>query len=149
MLVRVEKGSSVPISRQIADQIRAQCLSGRLTPGTQIPSVRQMARDLAVNQNTVLRVYERLTAEDLLDVRHGEGTYVSLKIPTAQLNGQRNQYFDELTQLARQGRMLGIDDSGLHALLDDALKLSLEQDNSQDLAQAQDPSSESSDGENA
>lgn len=145
MLVRVEKGSSVPISRQIADQIRAQCLSGRLTPGTQIPSVRQMARDLAVNQNTVLRVYERLTAENLLDVRHGEGTYVSLKIPIAQLNGQRNQFFDELTQLARQGRMLGIDDSGLHALLDDALKLSLEQDRSQE----QDPSSESSDGENA
>lgn len=139
MLVRVEKGSSVPISRQIADQIRAQCLSGRLAPGTQIPSVRQMARDLAVNQNTVLRVYERLTAESLLDVRHGEGTYVSLKVPTAQLNGQRNLFFDELTQLARQGRMLGIDDTGLHALLDDALKLSRKQDTS----------SESSDGENA
>ena len=73
MLVRIEKGSAVPVSRQIADQIRAQCLSGRLTPGTQVPSVRQMARDLAVNQNTVLRVYERLANENLLEVRHGEG----------------------------------------------------------------------------
>jgi len=39
MLIRVEKGSAVPISRQIADQLRAQCLSGRLTAGAQIPSV--------------------------------------------------------------------------------------------------------------
>ena len=63
MFIRIEKGSSTPISRQIAEQIRAQCLSGRIKPGTQIPSVRQLARDLAVNQNTVLRVYEKLMAE--------------------------------------------------------------------------------------
>ncbi len=138
MLVRVEKGSSVPISRQIADQVRAQCLSGRLKPGAQIPSVRQLARDLAVNQNTVLRVYERLTAEKLLEMRHGEGTFVSSELPTDQLPEQRTQFFDELTQLVRQGRMLGIDDFGLHALLDDALKLSLKQDHP----------SESSNGEN-
>ncbi|QDT34280.1 GntR family transcriptional regulator [Thalassoglobus polymorphus] len=130
MLVRVEKGSAVPISRQIADQVRAQCLSGRIKPGTQIPSVRQLARDLAVNQNTVLRVYEKLTAEKLLEMRHGEGTFVSNNLPTEQLNGQRTHFFDEMTQLVRHGRMLGINDSGLHALLDDALKLSLQQDHS-------------------
>ncbi|MBT5018513.1 MAG: GntR family transcriptional regulator, partial [Planctomicrobium sp.] len=115
MLVRIEKGSAIPLSRQIADQIRAQCLSGRLQPGMQIPSVRQLARELAVNQNTVLRVYEKLTVEDLLEMRHGEGTYVSAKVPLGKLNGQRNQFFDELTHLVRQGRMLGIDAPGLHA----------------------------------
>lgn len=128
MLIRVEKGSSVPISRQIADQLRAQCLSERLVAGAQIPSVRQLARELAVNQNTVLRVYERLTAEGLLEMRHGEGTFVASSIPTGQLDGQRAQFFDELTQLARQGRMLGIDAAGMHALLDDALTLSQNQD---------------------
>ena len=121
MFVRVEKGSAVPISRQIADQIRAQCLSGRLRPGTQIPSVRQLARELTVNQNTVLRVYERLSAERLLDMRHGEGTFVSNELPLKNLNGQRNRFFDELLQLVRQGRLLGLDASALHSLLDDAL----------------------------
>lgn len=120
MFVRIERGSAVPVSRQIADQIRAQCLSGQLVPGTQIPSVRQLARELAVNQNTVLRVYERLASEKLLDMRHGEGTFVSNRMP-ARLNGQFTKFSDELLQLARQGEMLGIDGPGLHALLDDAL----------------------------
>ncbi len=121
MFVRIEKGSSRPISRQIADQIRAQCLSGRLRPGTQIPSVRQLARDLAVNQNTVLRVYEKLTAEKLLDMRHGDGTYIAENLPTIELKALRIRFFDELTQLARHGRLLGLSGADLHALLDDSL----------------------------
>lgn len=125
MLIRVEKGSAVPISRQIADQLRAQCLSGRLTAGTQIPSVRQLARELTVNQNTVLRVYERLTAEGLLEMRHGEGTYVGNGVSKALLNGQCDLFFDELI---RQGRMLGIDGPGLHVLLDNALTATQNED---------------------
>ena len=121
MMVRIEKGSAVPVSRQIADQIRAQCLSGRLTPGTQIPSVRQLARELTVNQNTVLRVYERLMNEKLLEMRHGEGTFVARRMPNRQLDGQRQKFIEELTQLVRQGRLLGIDDAGINALLDDVL----------------------------
>lgn len=121
MLVRIEKGSAVPVSRQIADQIRAQCLSGRLAPGTQLPSVRQMARDLAVNQNTVLRVYERLASEELLEVRHGEGTFVASPMPNRQLDALRQKFMEDLTQLVRQGRLLGIDDPGIHSLLDEVL----------------------------
>lgn len=139
MHIRVEKGSAVPISRQIADQLRAQCLSGRLPAGAQVPSVRQLARELAVNQNTVLRVYERLTSEGLLDMRHGEGTFVGEGVSKAQLKGQKTQFFDELRQLVRQGRMLGIDAAGLHALLDEALTQ----------AQNEDSSSQTSDGDNA
>ncbi len=121
MFVRIEKGSRIPISRQIAEQIRAQCLSGRLSPGVQIPSVRQLARDLAVNQNTILRVYERLASENLLDMRHGEGTFVANDLPTSELNGQRTRYLGELAQLVRHGRLLGFGAADLHALLDDAL----------------------------
>ncbi|MGH7941755.1 MAG: GntR family transcriptional regulator, partial [Limisphaerales bacterium] len=53
MYIRIEKGASAPISRQIAEQIRAQCLSGILKGGDCLPSVRQLARELAVNVNTV------------------------------------------------------------------------------------------------
>ena len=65
MFLRIERGSSVPISRQLVEQVRALCLSGRLAPGEQLPSVRQLARELGINQNTVLRVYEKLTREGL------------------------------------------------------------------------------------
>ena len=77
MFLRIEKGSAVPISRQIADQIATLCASGGVQPGERLPSVRELARELAVNQNTVLRVYERLCGEGLLEMRHGQGTFVA------------------------------------------------------------------------
>jgi GntR family transcriptional regulator len=122
MFIRIERGSSVPVSRQIADQIRAQCLSGALAAGSRIPSVRQLARDLAVNQNTVLRVYERLTAESLLDVRHGDGTFVSDSMPKWRLKRQRERLAEEWQRLVNEGRMLGLTDDELRGLLDEALK---------------------------
>ncbi|TWT47139.1 HTH-type transcriptional repressor YtrA [Thalassoglobus neptunius] len=126
MFVRVEKGSAVPISRQISDQIRAQCLSGHLPLGVQVPSVRQLARDLAVNQNTVLRVYEKLTAENFLEMRHGEGTFVASDLPFEDLNGHRSRFTEEFGQVVRQGRLLGLDGSTMHTLLDAALAAPLE-----------------------
>jgi GntR family transcriptional regulator len=122
MFVRIERDSSVPISRQLADQIRAQCLSGTLSAGARIPSVRQLARDLAVNQNTVLRVYERLTAEKLLEVRHGDGTFVSDAVPKWRLKRQRERLAEEWQRLVHEGRMLGMTDDELRALFDESLK---------------------------
>ena len=79
----------MPITRQIAAQIRAQCASRALKPGDRLPSVRALAAELAVNQNTILRVYERLTAEGLLERRHGDGTFVADRVPTGQMRAQR------------------------------------------------------------
>ena len=92
MFVRIERDSSVPISRQLADQIRAQCLSGTLSAVRSDPFRPPARGDLAVNQNTVLRVYERLTAEKLLEVRHGDGTFVSDAVPKWRLKRQRDAW---------------------------------------------------------
>src|SRR5262249_29183313 len=108
MFLRIEKGSAAPISRQIADQIRALCLAGTLKPNELLPSVRQLARELGVNQNTVLRVYERLTMEGMLERRHGDGTYVAPQPPTWRMDTQKQQFAEEFKQLARQGQMLGL-----------------------------------------
>lgn len=113
MFVRIEKGSAVPISRQIRDQIRALCLAQTLKPRDTLPSVRQLARELAVNQNTVLRVYERLEAEGYLEMRHGEGTFVADQPPTWRFAEQQQQLTEELQQWIRQGRMLGLTDRQL------------------------------------
>lgn len=120
MFLRIEKGSAVPISRQIADQISSLCASGLLKPGARLPSVRELARELAVNQNTVLRVYERLTAEGLLEMRHGQGTFIALRTKRGQLAAQRERIVDELRQLVRQAIGLGLSVEELHELLDEA-----------------------------
>ena len=122
MFVRVEKGSTVPVSRQIAEQVRAQCLSGSLSPGSRLPSVRELARQLVVNQNTILRVYERLTAEKVLEMRQGEGTFVSGKPPIERLSAERQKFVEQLAQLLRQGRMLGFSRQELRTMVSDAIK---------------------------
>ncbi len=112
MFLRIERGSSVPISRQIGEQIRAQCLSGTLKPGDALPAVRRLAQQLAVNVNTVLRVYERLAADNLVEMRHGDGTYVLPAAAKASgsrlLAEQREQYTGELNAIVRRGLLLGI-----------------------------------------
>jgi len=121
MLLRIEKGSAVPISRQIGGQIAAYCASGKLQPGHQLPSVRELARELAVNQNTVLRVYERLVSDGLLEMRHGQGTFVASDARANSLAAHRERLIEELRQLARQGVALGLTTDQLHELLGEAL----------------------------
>jgi GntR family transcriptional regulator len=121
MFLRIEKGSAVPISRQIADQIATLWASGTLRPGEQLPSVRELARELAVNQNTILRVYERLCGEGLLEMRHGQGTFVAARAKRGQLAVHRERLVDELRQIARQGVGLGLTSDELHELLAEAM----------------------------
>src|SRR5688572_23469466 len=107
MFLHIEKGSSTPISRQIAEQITALCTSGSLKAGERLPSVRQLAQELTVNQNTVLRVYERLSADGLVEMRHGEGTFVAANALRRKHERQRRQFMDELSLVLRRGLMLG------------------------------------------
>lgn len=121
MFLRIEKGSAVPISRQIAEQIATLCASESLRAGDRLPSVRELARELAVNQNTILRVYERLVGEGLLEMRHGQGTFVSSRAKRGQLAIHRDRLVDELRQIGRQAVGLGLTSDELHELLSEAL----------------------------
>jgi GntR family transcriptional regulator len=120
VFLRIEKGSAVPISRQIADQIATLCASGGVEPGQRLPSVRELARELAVNHNTVLRVYERLCGEGLLEMRHGQGTFVAGRISKTRQAAHRARLVDELRQIARQAVGLGLSSEELHELLAEA-----------------------------
>lgn len=76
MFIRIEPSSSIPIYRQISDQIRYQIAAGILKKGDKVPSVRELALQLAVNQNTILKVYNELCREQILKIERGEGTFV-------------------------------------------------------------------------
>ncbi len=119
MHIRVETSSGMPITRQIAAQIRAQCASGTLRPGDRLPSVRALAAELAVNQNTILRVYERLTAEGLLERRHGDGTFVADSVPTGQMKTQRRLLREQIARAVELAKTLGVDSVEVHQLLDE------------------------------
>ena len=121
MHIRIERGSSTPISRQIMEQIRAHCLSGTLQPGASLPSVRKLATRLGVNVNTVVRVYERLAVESLVEMRHGEGTFVlpqaAISENRLQLAEQREQLEREFSAVVHRGLLLGLTAPELRKLL--------------------------------
>jgi GntR family transcriptional regulator len=59
------------------DQIRYQVAAGVLKKGNKVPSVRELALKLAVNQNTILKVYNELCRENIFRIERGDGTYVA------------------------------------------------------------------------
>ena len=121
MFIRIEPSSGVPIWRQIADQIRSQCAARILSGGDRLPSVRELARRLAVNQNTILRVYERLTMEGLLERRHGDGTFVAARIQPDRLEaGQMELLANQAEQVVRKALMLNVPNRDVHRLIDEA-----------------------------
>src|SRR5262245_4319066 len=74
---RLDIQTGVPVYRQIIDQVQAGIATGSLVSGHQLPTVRQVAVDLAINPNTVLRAYRELEIRGVLDTQQGTGTFVS------------------------------------------------------------------------
>jgi GntR family transcriptional regulator len=74
---RLDAHSGVPVYRQLIDQVQAAIASGALSVGVQLPTVRQVAVDLAINPNTVLRAYREMEIRGLLDTEQGTGTFIS------------------------------------------------------------------------
>jgi GntR family transcriptional regulator len=74
---RLDAHSGVPVYRQLIDQVQAGIASGALEAGMQLPTVRQVAVDLAINPNTVSRAYREMEIRGLLDTQQGTGTFVA------------------------------------------------------------------------
>ena len=77
----IDHKSGVPFYRQIIEQVKFAIASGALQPGTQLPTVRRLAVDLSINPNTVIRAYQELEIEGVLETHQGSGTFVGRKKP--------------------------------------------------------------------
>jgi len=74
---RLDLHSGVPVYRQIIDQVLGGMAAGALAPGFQLPTVRQVAVDLSINPNTVMRAYRELEIRGVLETQQGTGTFIS------------------------------------------------------------------------
>jgi len=79
--LRLDSESGVPVYRQIIDQVLGGIAAGSLRAGEQLPTVRQLAVDLSVNPNTVIRAYRELEIRDVLATQQGTGTFVTARKP--------------------------------------------------------------------
>ena len=94
--LKLDLRSGVPVYRQIIDQVRGGMSAGMLSAGDQLPTVRQLAVDLAINPNTVLRAYRELELGGMLETHQGTGTFISEK----KINRNNAERERQLGQLA-------------------------------------------------
>lgn len=74
---RLDPHSGVPVYRQLIDQVQAAVATGALRVADQLPTVRRVAVDLAINPNTVSRAYREMELRGILDTQQGTGTFVA------------------------------------------------------------------------
>jgi len=99
----LETNTSVPLYRQLMDQVRRGVASGQLKPGETLPSVRDVAREIAVNPNTISKSYNLLEHDGVLTRQRGQGMVVAgpPDTPEALLS-------PALARLIREAQQLGL-----------------------------------------
>ena len=99
MGLQIDNKSGVPFYRQIVEQVKFGVARGSLQPGDQLPTVRQLAVDLSINPNTVIRAYRELEIEGVIDTHQGSGTYVGTRKPRVDELEQQRMLDQILTEL--------------------------------------------------
>ena len=104
----IHQGSETPVYRQIVDRLWLEVITGTLETGERLPTVRQLAIDLALHPNTVSRAYEELELLGVLRTK-GEGTFVGLG-PSAKSEIERRARLERLcSEVVSQAKALGFD----------------------------------------
>jgi DNA-binding transcriptional regulator YhcF (GntR family) len=111
MLVVIDPNGGTPLYAQIAAQLRRAIADGKVRAGERLPAARELAESLAVNLHTVLRAYDELRAEGVLDVRRGRGVVV---VGAA---GDRARLVDLARTLVAEGARQGLQLKDLRKLL--------------------------------
>ena len=118
---RLDARSGVPVYRQVIDQVLAAIASRALGPGDRLPTVRQVAVDLSININTVVRAYKELEIRGVLSTQQGTGTFITdqeVRPDEAERQRRLSQLVGEM--LARAGSD-GFTIADLRRALDDAV----------------------------
>ena len=108
-ILRIRTNDPRPIWRQIEDGIRQEIALGGLAPGGAVPSVRDLARELRVNPNTVARAIQSLADAGVVETRRGEGTFVAAEPPAIPRAELATRLREEASRYVAQAVALGAD----------------------------------------
>lgn len=114
---RLNPRSGVPPYRQLVDQVRQMVSLGLLRAGDQLPSVREVMRQITINPNTVHRAYRDLEAEGLVEGRQGRGTFI-VEVGTPPTTPKRQaELHEDLVVWIEKARLAGMNDEAIMALV--------------------------------
>jgi GntR family transcriptional regulator len=100
--------NGVPFYRQIIQQIELSILSGRLKPGSKLPTIRSLAVELKINPNTIAKAYNELEIRGLLITQVGSGTFVSDTKPDEDEAKKKEALIKVLSHFVEELKSLGI-----------------------------------------
>jgi GntR family transcriptional regulator len=98
-LFKIDMRSRTPIYEQIIDSIKELVVKGVLIPGERLPSVRDMAKEMTLNPNTVQKAYQELERQGIISTLRGKGTFISEDIQANNKILKRSQLMEELKKL--------------------------------------------------
>lgn len=122
MRLNVDPQSATPIYAQLCRQIRWAISAGMLADGDTLPSVRQLAQDLRVNPNTVVKAYSELDADGIITSVHGKGTFVAYGAQE-RLPAGSHQVTQALRDALSMARDAGMSAEHVRQLLEEQLRL--------------------------
>ena len=104
---RLDADSGVPVYRQLIDQVLGAVATSALRTGDQLPTVRQVAVDLAINPNTVMRAYREMEIRGILDTQQGAGTFIAEQPAPAPKEERERQLVQLTDEFVARGGLLG------------------------------------------
>jgi GntR family transcriptional regulator len=105
---RLDMHSGVPVYRQLIDQVLGAVATGTLRTGDQLPTVRQVAVDLAINPNTVMRAYREMEIRAILDTQQGAGTFIAEQKAAAPKEERKRQLVQLAGEFISRAGLLGL-----------------------------------------
>lgn len=120
MLIRIDNASNRPVYRQIIDQIKRDIAMGRLVKDEKLPTVRQLAAQLAINPNTIAKAYRQLESEGIIVTRPGAGAFIANLDSNLSRAVRKRLLSDELERIAVEAFHMQIDRETLLELFNNA-----------------------------
>jgi GntR family transcriptional regulator len=119
--LRINFSSGVPIYLQLIEQIKHAVDTGAIRAGEQLPTIRKIAEELAMNPNTVARAYRDLEREGVVEVWHGSGVFVAEAKMSYARAATIRKASEVLRQAVERGRTLGLSEPELRRVFESEL----------------------------
>ncbi|MFI5402373.1 MAG: GntR family transcriptional regulator [Planctomycetota bacterium] len=120
--LRVDPSGGEPVFQQIVDHVKREIATGRLKPEDRLPSVRDLAKELVINPNTIARAYQVLEAEGVTYSRRGTGTFIAERKAVMKGDERRRRFREAIEMALADAFHLGVSEEEARRAFEAAMK---------------------------